>query len=259
MSPIVPSFALLLALACLSGCSRESAEGGADWIALLQAAKAEVDAAPRLEKFTALGDRASVAAATDRDARLAYLAVIEERAVVARAAGDPAVASRLEAQRVEEAARFLAADPGDGFVRGLVSYELAVGGRLSEAWAHIRAGIEQTSSEKHQEERLLYFAGAVVSISRLHEKALEGEDWRSTYADLTAGMFARANSRGAPRSHLESLAAVCATAQLGAGRLDAAEKTVGAWEALAPASAEPFSIRQLIQASRPASPATGNK
>lgn len=238
---------LLCVLTWSSACSDDAAAPEADWLARLDAAQRLTDSKARLDAFTELRGAALGSAEDDRIARGTYLAALEQLTELQRARGAGAAADQVAEERRVAAQKYLAKDPGDGFVRGLVGYIAARSGRYDEAWKLMGEGASRTDPTRTEEARLLYFTTAVAAMGRMGGDPEVEKPGLVAHATLLAALVQRARGREADEAHMLFLLETCTKAQLSAGRLDEASASLAAWEKLDPASTATVEVGQQIR------------
>ena len=237
-------------LACLAGCGDETPPAEPDWAGLLVAAQSVTDPAQRLALLADLRQEALAVADHDRAARGVYLGVLAQLVALESGRGAGAAADRIREERRSAVSRFLAVDPGDGSVRGLLGYMMAQEGHFAESWELLLAGGQATDAADDEERPLLYFAALVAAMGRKGGDPEIDKPGAAAHASLFEALVARAEKRSVGRAHRLLITEGCARAQLSAGLLERAIRTVEVWEKLDPSSPATIELRQQIAAAK---------
>jgi len=237
----------------LGGCNEgQDASDSYDAVAgdaLLKKAKRTPDLVARAALLHHQLETSEARAGSDRAARRHVHEILAQLATIRIAQAKPAVGKQLQERRAASLRHWLAVDPGDGFTRGQVAYEMGLAGRFEEAWGLLLDGIEATDRTDFEEAALLHFSSALPALQlplglEARRKGMAHE------ARLIEALLRRSRERGVTGEPLLNLLSACAGSHLRLGQLDAATRYLEEWAALDPAAQKVIEMRHRIAAAR---------
>lgn len=251
--------AALVAVPMLGSCGGAPGEPAADGLLaprrLFEEAARTSDPSARRALLDRCRDRIEPLCKDRREARWFWLEAEERLGDLDESEGRSDEAGRRRAARLDRARSWLAADPGDGTLRGILGYGLLMAGGGEEGWKVILEGGEACDPDPAAL-RGLYLRAIVFPAWRRAQGDEEGEKASSAgLIVLIRGIRERlrgpAGAKDAVRVRFEEeLLGQEGRLLVRLARFAEAETAASALESADPANLEAWKLRQIIQASR---------
>ena len=209
---------------------------------------------PDVEKRGVLWQEVMAAARADSDddrkARRHLHDAMEQLAALRESQGRRMEADQLRQRRRQSQEAAIARDPGDGFSRGQLAYELGLERRFDIGWQLLLEGVERTDPTDYDENALLHYASTLPALQLRHGGTTARTAAIRRQLQLTEGLLKRARTRKVSKEHEARLLYATASGHVSLVQWDEAERHAVACERLQPGDAEILKLLNLIKAGR---------